>query len=191
MELISLKDLRGIFPHYFYQRIRVDAPSLFFAEKIPLSYGYVVRRVWIKYPSYVNIDIGEGQIFKVAAPELKLEFLEIASGKTRQPSPLPVSLISSPASNGESYMSTAPSPVDQQGFGMNNSASGSIKYSSILNYLLQYGDQVWIKFTGQNLQSIIEGVEVTPFWNPGFIDIIVEGYMVPENKFDVTKGGNP
>lgn len=191
MDLINIKELGGIFPHIIYQRIQVNNPEMFYAEKIPMSYGYIIRRIFIKYPSKVApLPAVDPEAF-FYAPRLKLEFLEISSHKVRQPSPLPIDLFSSPVMSGDSYMATAPSPVDNEGFGLNNSASGTIRYSSILNYLLVYGDQVWLRITEQVLQTeVILSTPVT-FWNPGYIDLIVDGYMVPEEKFSVTKGGKP
>jgi hypothetical protein len=191
MDFINIKELTGIFPHYFYQRIQVDGKEVFFAEKIPMSYGYIIRRLWIKYPSVSYPLEGYEDVAISIAPALKLEFLEIGSGKARQPSPLPVELISSPVNNGFSYQAVCPFPVDDKGFNLNNSAAGSVRYSPILNYLLMYGDQVWIKFSGQEYRTAAGGMDVPAFWSPGFIDLVVEGYMVPDNKFAVTKGGNP
>jgi len=53
VELISLKAMEGIFPKYAYKRIKVEHFWEYFSFKIDFSFGYLLRRLRIKYPSVI------------------------------------------------------------------------------------------------------------------------------------------
>jgi hypothetical protein len=126
------------------------------------------------------------------APDLKIEIFDIANDKERQSEPFIVDLFSTPGREGSFYR-PAPLPYNQAGFGVNASVTPP-KYSSSLNFLYRYGDAIWIKFSGMQSITTIKNPETgamdacTAFWSPSYIDILLEGYYVPQRTFKMWKG---
>lgn len=50
MELITLKNIDGMYPRYLYKRLTVNSPKMNFMYKIDYGFGYLLRRIRVKYP---------------------------------------------------------------------------------------------------------------------------------------------
>ena len=258
MELITLKNIDGIYPKLIYKRIAVDNLKMNFSYKIDYGFGYMLRRIRVKYPelnpplgvadfpawspltAYVLDDVVTGSgggvnptvfmctaagvsaagapawnhkrgtttldggavtwialdqvldIGHVTAP-LAAEILDNANNNPRQQEAIPIDLMSSPGRTGSIYRK-APLPVDLNGYGVNFSANQSL-FSSTLNFLYRYADIIWITFSNiESVTSIITptgSVKTVPaFFAPGFIDVVLEGYYVPEKAFTMWKGAS-
>ena len=259
MDLITLKNIDGIFPKFIYKRLRVDNVKMNFFHKIDYGFGYLLRRIRVKYPDQdsaaitgANFDAwaaettyAEGAIIYVpslstlanpplfvctvagdsgaAEPawsvlpgsttaddtatwtaydpaldfghyvnDLDLEILDNANNNPRQPSPVKVDLMTSPGRAGTIYRNAA-DPVDQNGYGINFSANPAL-FSSTLNFLYRYNDLIQITFSNiEIVDQVISPYDgtpaaVTPFYSPRYIDLVLEGYYVPEKAFDLWKG---
>jgi hypothetical protein len=126
------------------------------------------------------------------ANRMKVEFFDQANlDKLRQTAPVETELFLTPGGEG-SYTRNAPSPFDLTAYGVNFSANPPY-FSSTLNFLYRYGENIQIRFTGQRVidQIVLPSggiVSVTPYWCPNFIDVFLEGYYVSEKQFQVFKG---
>lgn len=256
MELISLKNTAGIEVKTIYKRIAVNAPVMNFSYKIDYGFGYLLRRIRVKYPEinpplgvadfaawapatvYALDDVVTGtgggvnpsvfmcttagtsdgsaptwnhkrgetttetggvtwialdQVLDIGhftAP-LKAEILDNANNTPRQQETIPIDLMASPGRTGSIYRK-APSPVDQNGYGINFSSNQAL-FSSTLNFLYRYADIIWVSFSNiESVTSIITPTGATKtvpaFWAPGFIDVVLDGYYVPEKAFTMWKG---
>jgi hypothetical protein len=123
--------------------------------------------------------------------DLELEILDNANNNPRQPSPLKVDLLSSPGKS-MSYYRNAPSPVDNAGYGINFSSNQTF-FSSTLNFLYRYNDLISLTFS--NISTVTQVIgptgaayTVPAFFSPSYIDVVLEGYYVPEKAFDLWQG---
>lgn len=177
--LINTEKSRGIFPKFLYKRITLNEETCRYTYKIDQSYGFFIRRILSKYPGFVQTYQSGVPYALTPASTVKVELLDIANNRVYQPSPYLVNLISTPGGHNAE---------------MTDSAKDSPRYSSILNYLMRYGDLLYIQITGQRqlTEIMVPGTEtpvsVDSFWNPGYIDICVCGYYVPETSFVDMKG---
>ena len=267
MELITLKNIDGMYPRYLYKRLTVDNPKMNFFYKIDYGFGYLLRRIRVKYPDlnqpvlaapplvptteftpwtalavYVAGDIvydpalvasmknppvfmcTVGGAAGAAAPawnmlrggttpdgagllawqtldlaedcghfvsDLDVEIIDQANDNPRQPSPVKIDLMASPGRAGTLFKN-----VNVPGLtGTREIAwtSNQALFSSTLNFLYRYNDLIYISFSNIEYVSSIIAPDgnshvVTPFFSPSYIDVMLEGYYVPEKAFDLWKG---
>lgn len=259
MDLIDLSRIDGTFPRFIYKRLETAGPKCTFFSKIEYGFGYLLRRLRVKYPDVnpsasttdypiwtANNAYNAGDViyspvlsaaipnppvfictvpgqsgggepapwnllrggttidnavtwttydpvldFGAFVPDLSLEVLDHANNTPRQPSPVKVDLLTSPGRAGSIYRN-APSPADNDIFSVNFSSNQPL-FSSTLNFLYRYGDLIEITFSGIETVTQLTGpggilVTVPAFYSPSFIDVVLEGYCVPEKAFDLWKG---
>ena len=194
MEQIDVKNTSRIFPRFPYKRIPVNAQTAQFSFQLDKTYGYFIRRLYVKYPFKTLVtDVEEVLSFYSVGPVVRLEITDVGNNKKLDSTPYPVELIATPGSH-NAYQAAAPDPFNGDGYNLNNSATPP-KYSIIQNQLMAYGDILWLTFSGMEYQTTARdpdsGTEysIIPVWNPGYIDVLVCGYYVPEPSFISMQGG--
>jgi hypothetical protein len=179
---INLDIARDVFPLVIYKRLQVGHYREYFTHQIDYGFGYLLRYVRIKYPAYAPVKpdlVTALPVGRFDSEKIVLEFFDAASFKARQPAPFTAELISSPGADG-CYAMTAPAAVDQYGFGVNFSATPTPLSTSYLNFLYKNGDTIRIDITGQSYNGSI--------FAPGFIDIALFGYYIPERSIEMNGG---
>ena len=166
MELFTRDSREFSAPFWIYKRLQVGHYREYFTYSISYGYGYLLRTLKYKYPDMVSGS-------PVQSERLKLEFFDNANYTARQPAPFSFDLISSPGMDGAT-VSAAPSPADAEAFNVNFSAKPFPKSLGTLNFLYKYGDVLRIDVTGQLFDS------GTGLWSPNYIDLLMQGYYVPE-----------
>jgi hypothetical protein len=175
-------------PYWVYKRLRFETsgqPRQLFVEQINPGFIYLLREIIVKASSALN----NGSSWVVQEPFFN-EMFSSSSLKARQTIPIPIDLVSPPASDGTEHVSvkspdfagyetiymTAPAAVDQNAYGVNASSQG-IRYAKKLNYFYPYGDVIRVDFTG------IPNSEGT-----AYLDCVLCGYYIPERALDYWKG---
>lgn len=140
-------------PYLIYERITLANPRDYFTFRIDYGYGYLLRRLRTRWPI---ITAGPG-----LAPTLSFEIFSKGSIRARQLQPIPFALNSSPAGF---LVTTSPvGPPLTDGVAI----PGNFK---LLNYLFPYGSTIELHITGQAGGA------------PAFVDIVLDGYYVPEKS---------
>jgi len=166
MDLFSKNTKGYTAPFWIYKRLQIAHPREYFMFSISYGYGFLLRKLRIKYPETVTGST-------VQSERLKLEFFDNANYTARQPVPFALDFISTPGFDGAT-VHAAPSPADSTAFNVNMSAKPFPKSSGILNFLYKYGDTLRIDITEQ-IHDPISGL-----WSPNYIDLLLQGYYVPD-----------
>jgi len=157
---IQLEVAEQVQPYFIYNRILLPTAREYYNFRIDYGYGYLLRRVRARWPMVNAAGTG-------LAPELYLELYSAGVVKARQAQPIPFDVQSTP---GNRILSTSPVAPLTDGTGM----PGNFK---ILNYLFPYGSNIEAIITGQN------GTD------PTYVDIVYEGYYVPEAALSLWGAG--
>jgi hypothetical protein len=158
IDIIDTTLTKSIYPNYIYRRVNLVSGTNYLLFPIEYGYWYWLRAVRAKWP---EVDAA-GAVF---APELFIEINEAT--RVHQRAPVPLRLITSPASNGV-----------QINAGGQMTATGP-RAVKMLNEIRASRDNITIIITGQN---------ATPF--PAFVDILIMGYMIPDSEFINWRGSN-
>lgn len=173
MQLIDTKLAEKVFPFWIYKRVKPTAYREFVTYKIEYGYGYFLRFLKFQYAFCETLTQN------VSAPQIKIEAYDNARFKARQPLAFDPALIATPGVT-FNEVTAAPDPVDNDGYGYNFSCLQGPLNCTPLNWYYQYGDVIRVDITGQNL---------TPSANPVIIDVLLQGYYVPQEAFELW-GGN-
>lgn len=135
-------------PFFIYRRIVLLQPTEYFFHRVDQGFYYLLRDIIFKYP---EID-ATGAIF---GPFLEFRLVQKAQNIYAEDVPIPLRLVSSPAS-----------------FGVAINAAGQMtpvqpENQKTLNTIYPQKDNIEIKITGQN------GV------TPEVVEIVLNGYMIP------------
>jgi hypothetical protein len=155
---IKVEEWKNVAPLFIYRRINMVTFKNPFYFALTPGYWYVLRSIRAKWP---EIDAA-GAVF---APEINIDINESARAKVHQNVPVPLRLLTSPASNGV-----------QINAGLQMTATGP-RNVKILDEVRLFQDNVTFQISGQN---------ATPF--PAFVDILVIGYLFPGGNSPMWKG---
>lgn len=151
----------------------------------PMQEGVTIVDGGVTWTAYDRNKVG------LASPQINVEVFDVANDFTRQLSPVPVDLFCTSGSQ-ECFFRPSPQPVDADGFNVNYTANSP--YLSLqLNYFYKRGETFFMKISGQNQTAFhfnpFNGVTsaITPTWTPAFVDLLVEGYYVPEKTLALWK----
>ena len=156
------------------QRLDISHPIEFYSLTIDPGYIYLLRAVTVQWNT---LSAG---VRPAPCPELALEFLAMSSIFPRQSSPVLASLLTTPAGRNLVYPLTQPNgQVSMAPAGPINWPRGSRK---ILNFAFIENDTLQIKVSGQTLQG--------GTWTPGYVDLVLEGYNIPEKSMSIWGGAS-
>lgn len=159
-----------VVPSFLYKRVEVGHIVERVIFTIDYGYSYVLERISSKWP---DADTSPATL---VTPQILIEIFSVAAGtKAHQNEPYPLRLISTPAEPGVLSVA-APSPVDATGFNVNMTATPR-KGEVELDYLFAYRSTIDIKISGQQL--------IAATWFPQFVDVVLEGYAVPEQQLAI------
>ena len=135
----------------------------------PNIYGQIISDgtdpiLWTTYDPYMH-----------QCPRLLIEFIDNANYLQRQPEPVYMDAIGTPASD-RVILTEAPRPVDQDGYGLNFNTPNPPTVAATLNFLYKYGDIITIRITGQKQDA---SAYLNPIWTPNFVDLFLLGYYCP------------
>lgn len=153
LKKINVSDYTDYFPYWIYGQLTLGTPRAFFLNSIPAGYGYLLRKVVCKWPDVNSLATSYNK-------NLFIEFFDQTSFVARQFAPIPLELISSYCNN----MIRNSAPAAGGGYPV-----GSVASTAMLNFYYPYGDTVNIQITGQVAS------------NPATIDIVLQGYYIPED----------
>lgn len=173
---LDVDALRQQVPAFFYKRFDLQSKAFdYFLIPIDIGYTYLLRSIRSKFS---ESDVGDPEIRQ----ELLIKFIGTIADRTYQNIEYPARLICTPAESGFEFMAgparrqvtvqtvAAPSPVDQEAFGVNFTAT-PVKNNLILNYYYQRRDtlNLPLRFQITNTQ-------------PGqvYVDILFIGYYMPD-----------
>jgi hypothetical protein len=157
---IDIDDYTGYFPFFYYGQLSLNTPRAFFLNTVPSGYGYLLRRVVCKWPD-VNTTVTQYN------KSLFVEFFDQTAFCARQFAPIPLQLISTYCNN--QIRNGAPT----------NPAvypAGQPLSTAMLNFFYPYGETINVQITGQTGS------------NPEAIDIILQGYYIPEGTAKIHGG---
>lgn len=117
--------------------------------------------------------------YYIQAPRLNIQIYDNAHNIARQPNPVQLDLIASPAQE-RAFLIEAPAPVDLDGYGLNFNTPNPPTMTASLNFLYKYADVIKIEITGQTEQAAGTGT----IWTPNYIDLFLLGYYVPSGTID-------
>lgn len=162
LEKIAVDKLKDRFPFLIYQRINLipNSRGPFFFV-INSGYWYIIRHIRCQW---AEVAAGVAPAFN---PGMNIEIRGSGRHREYQNAPVPLRLLSSPCGNGVTL--TAPA-------GMTATGTESVK---MIDELLPQRE---------NIEIYLSGHDATPF--PAFIDILLVGYMIPDEKMVQFKGGN-
>jgi hypothetical protein len=135
-------------PFFVYRRLVLAQPTEKFFYRVDQGFYYLLRDIIIKYP---EID-ATGAIF---GPFLEFRIIQKAQDIYPEDTPIPIRLISSPASYGVAINAAGQMTATQP--------TGA----KTLNTIYPQKDNIEIRITGQN------GV------TPAVVDIVLNGYLLP------------
>lgn len=148
--------------HWFYKRVKVNAPVQLLYFELAGGLAFLLRRFHLMQP-----DFASGVLF----PKCGVELTD-GTGKLRwQLQAIPADIYSAPRSTGVT-VKTETAPQDQSGYGVNLSAIFKPRANTV-NLFYDVGEQVNIRISG------MEFVAIAGIWGPPYIDIAVEGYYIP------------
>lgn len=182
MVKINYDIAKNVYPYFIYKRIPLAHYREYFTFKIEYGFGYWLRSIRVKYPEIspaLTDIITPVSGSAVQSPTIKIELFDNANFKARQPLPFTVELVATPGKE-RCYSYAAPSPVDNDVYGINFSAAPAPQSINNLNFLYQYGDVIRIDITGQALN----GAQ----WSPDYLDMMLVGYYVPQFTFELHGG---
>lgn len=184
-------------PYWLYKRIHPTAgigfapPVLpaFVLFTVPYGFNYLARRVSVQWD-----DVNDGG--NIINPEARVEVYNRAQSRARQSgawtnaasgyrenyAQVPLDTVSSPAGRNTRW-NVAPAPVDQTAFGINFTATPR-KSSKIVNLIFPYNDTIEVRIVGT-----IWTLPAADIF-PNYVDVLVEGYMIPEAALAMWQGGN-
>lgn len=174
-EPIDMKVAGQVTPYFQYKRIDVAHYREYAFFPVDAAYGYLLRSATVKFNRtwrFSRIDN--------FSPELLVEFFSGASVKGRQNEAFAVTDITTPAGNDDHDISANPSPVAPGN--INTMTVGKRGARKLLNFYYPLNDIIEVHFTGF---EVVGG----EFW-PTMIDLVLEGYLVPEPGLSQWKGGN-
>jgi hypothetical protein len=153
---INMKVAGETTPYFIYKQIPISHPREPFLFTINYTNGYMLRSIVAHWPTL-------GRFF---AGELKIEFFNQANFKSRQNVPVDLALLSTPAQNTDSRSFTEPN-------GVLTMTQGQRTSRKILNFFYPYNDTIHLEISGQYFSS-------SNAWEPEYVDIMLEGYYIPE-----------
>ncbi len=156
-----------------FQRFTVAHPIEYFSFEVDPGFGYLLRAATVRWDT-VNLA-------NAISPTISLEFLAASSVFPRQPSPVLADLLGTPAGRFIERATVMPNGVAAIGPVLGTTEidwpRGSRK---LLNFAFIENEVVQIKITGQSVQG--------GSWTPAYIDVLLEGYNVPERSMAVWGG---
>lgn len=159
-EKIDVNEWKGTYPYIIYQRVNLVAIKNPFFFLIETGYWYLLRHIRAKW---AEIDAA-GATF---APEISIEVIGSARHRVFQNNPIPLRHLTTPTSRGVQI-------------------TGAGDMTSINPWRTIAFDDV--RMHQDNITFLVSGQNATPF--PAFVDLIVVGYMIPDNRFLQWKGTN-
>jgi hypothetical protein len=141
-------------PMFVYNRIALTVPRVFVLYVVPYGFNYLLRRIVSRWNERGAATID---------PSLNLEMFNAASSRPRQEDPIPFGMLSSPCGGDVQAIAE---PLNPSGVTMTVSPRQSLR---ILNIAYPYGDSIRLEVTGQ--------VAGAPAW----VDVMLEGYLLPES----------
>lgn len=162
---LNVDELRQQVPAFFYKRLDIFQKAKdYFLIPIDYGYAYLLRSIRTKWSEY-NSPNGS-----IVVRDGKIEFVQSYAGRPLQNVPYPARLISTPAETGVT-ITPAPSPVDQDAYGVNMTAT-PVKNNIILNYLYQRRETLDLRFLFSVVGSALQ--------IDSYVDILLEGYYIPD-----------
>lgn len=158
-EKLDIKKFSAVFPYLIYRRVVLTGPGILLFP-IDMGYWFWFRDMRAQSP---EIDVA-GVTFNEG---LSFELIGSAVHRVYQDVPIPLRLVSTPASDGI------------QAFAGGQFTAASVSSTKKLNYMIPNRDNIQIRVTGQ---------DATPF--PATMDIVLCGYLIPDNAGIEWKGSN-
>jgi|WetSurMetagenome_2_1015567.scaffolds.fasta_scaffold06083_12 hypothetical protein len=166
-------------PFFIYQRLRLKQPIAFLNFKIDQGFKFELKRLFIKSAERVEMFIDNFDEGYVEAQPVRIELLDNAKNKTRQNTPIPISLISSPNNANVTQFFTYASRHTSLTTGIEldyNFTASSSKKSALLDYEYVNGDVIQIRITGTPIP------EYFIVFNHLIIDVMLQGYYVFDER---------
>lgn len=152
---------------------------------VPYGFNYLARRILTQWD---DVNDGGG----VINPEARVEVYNRAYSRARQSgkamvagwpqlyAEIPLNTISSPG-GANTRWNVAPAPVDTTAFGVNMTAT-PVKSAKFVNLTFPYADTIEVR--------IVDSL-VGPAWGwfPNYVDILIQGYLIPEQALAMWEGG--
>jgi len=153
-EPVDLKVAAATQPYFVFSRLSLAAPRVYDLYTVPFGFNYLLRRVISRWDGIV--------VGSLESYTLPVEIFNAAQQRARQNAPVPLPLVSTPG--GDTTVAVEPSAPLGVSFVVLPRHS-----AKIINIGFPYGDTVKLEVS-------------TPFPAPvpTAIDIVLEGYLVPE-----------
>lgn len=153
--VIDLQQTTAIQPYYVFQRIAFVSAVEYVLYTVPTGYNYLLRRFCARWDARVAGAVG--------AYMLSAEIFSTSRCLSRQREPVPIAALAGPGGECVSVLQ----PGAPLGISFDVQAR---KISKIVNIPFPYGDTLRLRIT--------TGL---PAVSPGFFDLLLEGYLVPES----------
>jgi len=150
-------------PHFIYERFKFTPgqTSKVFSKKIDVGYFYLVSNVLIKNPI---VDDLANDLFS----NLTIKIKSVDRNRVHNIDPIDVQQICTPCTEGKTF--TAVSPVDNEAFGVEMSAS-NFRNTISLNMVYLFCSSIFYELQ-LNKSFLVDK----------YVDIFIRGYNVPENN---------
>lgn len=196
MQAIDLNFASQVSPYFFFSDTAISGYRQYVSFKIDWGFAYFARSLVVKYPEvqklYTDLDVswdvlpGPELFTDHACLQLTSEFFDNARAKARQNSPITIDLYTSPGMEGVREWGSPNGTTDPLFHHIMTATPR--KAVTRLNYLYMYGDVIRIDLTGQIRATENLGMTPVTSWIPSHVQVMVEGYFVPESGFEMWKG---
>lgn len=160
---IDLRQAAASQPYFVYARVSLAQPRVYTVYEVPYGFNYLLRRVVSRWDG-AAVGINNGL-------SIPAELFNSAQSRPRQNEPIPVHLFSSPAGDNQA-VAVPGAPLGIQFFATPRTSA------RIVNIAFPYGDAVRVVVSNPD----IPGAAVQ------FFDIVLEGYLIPENSLGMWGG---
>jgi len=160
---VDVATAQQVQPYFIYKRLTLANYLEFFTFQIESGFNYLLRRFTAQWPSVSLIGPFYG-------PMLDFEFFHSSGWKIPQVDPIPGEVTTSPAGYESVEVAAVVGPTSPVyppgGVDLSASMRGS---QIVLNYLYPWRDVIELRVTGQLAGH-----------RPTVVDILLEGYYIPE-----------
>ena len=171
-------------PYFIYQRLNMGNftgrgfSPVYFTFQLDYGFGYLLRRVSARWAFY-----GQSVVVTPLSPEMYIAFFQRTYRRALQLQPIPLNLFSQPCVTGNSTVhlgGTGGVTVDNIAF------DASPRYSSKrIDLYFPYRGTIEAQISGQDTGTTLTDYVGEPTGNPVCIDIVMEGYYIPDKTIKV------
>jgi len=154
--------------HWFYQRIKVNAPTYLVFFELAGGLGFLLRRYHLIQPDYFKNPIS-GVI--TPYPSVNVELTDGTGAIQWQKNAIPSELYSAQRRS-DVVIKTETAPADKSGFGVNMSAVFKPRAQTV-NLFYDIGEQIYCRLSNLSYNQTLAQ------WTPDYIDFAIEGVYIP------------